>query len=206
MTHIFWATLHHYFLSFLVHFYINHLKKIKKILVIIQRSNGDVFLSQSLVENLFIHFSKPKIDLLINDDTYSVARLMPHIDQIHQFSYLQKEKNRWSQERKIFKSIFRKYDLSINLTSSDRSIIYALLAGKKSISAIEFDKVKSWWKKLLLGDYYYSDSNKHILLNNLESLNLLNINHDEVMKLSSVSENIINKVRDLLKSKKLIIS
>ena len=39
--------------------------------------------------------------------------------------------------------LIKKYDLSINLTASDRSVIYALLAGKKTISAIEKDNKKS---------------------------------------------------------------
>ena len=79
------------------------------------------------------------------------------------------------QEKYIVTKIFRKYDLSINLTASDRSVIYALLAGKKSISAIEKDNKKSWWKRRLLSYYYYFDNTKHILLNNLEPLNYLQI-------------------------------
>ena len=59
---------------------------------------------------------------------------------------------------KIIKSIFRNYDLSINLTASDRSVLYAVLASKKSISAIEKKNNKSWWKKIFLYKYYYFDS------------------------------------------------
>ena len=55
----------------------------------------------------------------------------------------------------ILIKLYKKYDLSINLTASDRSVMYALLAGKKSISAVEIEKKKSWWKKLLLNHYYY---------------------------------------------------
>ena len=67
--------------------------------------------------------------------------------------------------------------MSINLTASDRSVIYALLAGKKSISAIEKDNKKSWWKKSFLTYHYFFDVTKHILCNNLEPLNLLQIDH-----------------------------
>jgi len=41
------------------------LQKIKKIIVIIQRSNGDVFLSSSLIKGLYEHFDDPHIDLLV---------------------------------------------------------------------------------------------------------------------------------------------
>ena len=58
------------------------------------------------------------------------------------------------QEFNLAMSLFKKYDLSINLTASDRSVIYALLAGRVSISAIENDNRKSWWKKKLLNYHY----------------------------------------------------
>ena len=73
-----------------------------------------------------------------------------------------------------------KVDNMVNLTSSDRSVIYALLAANTSISAIEKDNKKSWWKKKLLSDYYYFDSLKHILINNLEPLSILQIKHDYI--------------------------
>jgi len=67
--------------------------------------------------------------------------------------------------------------LSISLTASDRSVIYALLAGKKSISAVEMQNSKSWWKTYLLSYFYYFDKNRHILANNLSSLDLLEIDY-----------------------------
>ena len=88
--------------------------------------------------------------------------------------------------------------MSINLTASDRSVIYALLAGKKTISAIEKDNKKSWWKKILLTYYYYFDVNKHILLNNLEPLNFLQIEHINTLKSPEVSEKIVANIKEKL--------
>jgi len=112
----------------LVLFCIKTLKKYKKILIIIQRSNGDVFLSLSLIKKIFEYYDSPQIDILVNDDTYQLAKLLPNINFIHTFSYKKKVNNRWLQEKKLLFKLFRKYDLSINLTSSDRSVLYALLA------------------------------------------------------------------------------
>jgi heptosyltransferase III len=153
----------------------------KKILIIIQRSNGDVFLSLKLINSLYDYFHSPCIDLLVNDDTVAVAKLFPKINKILTFSYSKKNNKRWSQEKDIIKSIHRKYDLSINLTASDRSVFYAILASKFSISAIESNKNKSWWKKILLSRFYYFDTNKHILKNNLMPLKILNIKYDLVL-------------------------
>jgi heptosyltransferase III len=174
------------------------LKIPKKILIIVQRSNGDVFLSQTLIDSLHKYYESPKIDLLVNDDTLPVAKLLPNIDLIHTFSYKKKSENRWKQEKNILALIFRKYDLSINLTASDRSVIYALVASKNSISAIEKNKRKSWWKKLLLTQSYFFDTTKHIVLNNLEPLNLLKIKHNKSINKPNISKLIITQMRNKL--------
>jgi heptosyltransferase III len=177
------------------------LKNTKKILIIIQRSNGDVFLSISLINNLFEFYQSPKIDLLVNDDTYALAKLLPNINYIHQFSYLKKKNNRLMQEFNLAMSLFKKYDLSINLTASDRSVIYALLAGRVSISAIENDNRKSWWKKKLLNYHYYFDTSKHILLNNLEPLKILKIKYEKLQQSMNFSNNEYSEIQIKLKYK-----
>jgi heptosyltransferase-3 len=173
----------------------------KTILVIIQRSNGDVFLSSSLIRAIYENYNSPQIDLLINDDTLSVAKLIPFINNIITFSYKKKNTNKWSQERKLLFRIFKKYDLSINLTASDRSVFYSLISGKKTISAIELESRKSWWKKIFLTYYYYFDTSQHILQNNLQSLNLLKINyqniHHELKIRKEVALNVNNKLASL---------
>jgi heptosyltransferase III len=177
------------------------LKKIKKILVVIQRSNGDVYLSSSLINNLYIHYDRPEIHLLINEDTYSVAKLLPFIKKIYTFSYSQKKFQRWTQEKRILFNIFKKYDLSINLTASDRSVLYTILAGKKSVSAIEHEKRKSWWKKIFLNHYYFFDNSNHILENNLQPLKFLEINfkisQDPIEVSNVVTANIKKKLKAL---------
>ena len=177
------------------------MKNPKKILIIVQRSNGDVLLSQTLISALYEHFQSPKIDLLVNDDTSPVARLLSNINYIHTFSYKKKRENRWQQEKDIIASIFRKYDLSINLTASDRSVLYAFFASKNSISAIEKDNNKSWWKKSLLTHHYFFDTTKHILLNNLEPLNFLKIKHTRTLGELKVSEAAIASVKNKLDKK-----
>jgi len=181
-----------------VHLFIVNIWMIKNILVIIQRSNGDVLFSLTLINALYEFYGGPKIDLLINDDTYPLAKLFPNINNIHQFSYKKKKVNRYRQEKKIITTLFRKYDLSINLTASDRSVIYALLASKNSISAIEKKYKKSWWKRIFLDKYYDFDVNKHILLNNLMPLRLLKIDHRNIQSTPKNSVHILNKVNKKL--------
>ncbi|WP_416652582.1 glycosyltransferase family 9 protein [Candidatus Pseudothioglobus sp. Uisw_086] len=174
-----------------------------KILVIIQRSNGDVFLSAPLIQQLQQSFQPCKIDLLINDDTLAVAKILPHISDIHTFSYVNKNEKKWYQEKNIFKKIYKKYDLSINLTASDRSVLYCILASKCSISAIEEQTKKSWWKKILLSHYYVFDNKKHILLNNLEPLKSLNINKFDTRSSLNINSEKFSEIRDKLSKLKI---
>ena len=175
----------------------------KKILIIIQRSNGDVLLSSSLIKSIYEEYDAPKIDLLINDDTNAIAKLIPFIHDIHFFSYMQKQHNRWSQEKKIISKIFKKYDLSISLTASDRSVFYGIVSAKKSISAVEIKHHKSWWKKIFLTHYYYFDNSKHLLLNNLQSLQFLNINVHNIHHEIGVSSETIFNIKEKLKVLKI---
>ena len=171
---------------------------IKSILIIIQRSNGDVFLSSPLIDQLQNTYLDAKIDLLVNTDTISIAKTLKKVNKIYKFSYEEKNKNRYKQERNIFKKIYRKYDLSINLTSSDRSVIYSLIASKKSISAIEKNTIKSWWKKFFLKHHYFFDEDEHILINNLKSLDCLSINPVNQVIPAAYSQTSLNTIKDKL--------
>jgi heptosyltransferase-3 len=158
------------------------------ILIIIRRSNGDVLLSASLIAQLEERLKPDAIDLLINEDTITIAKTLPFVRRVITFSYQKRQKNRWKQEKNIIKEIYRKYDLSINLTANDGSVLYALLASKYAISAVENNLKQSWWKRLLLKGSYHFDSNKHILLNNLEPLNCLGLNHSKIQLVPTASD------------------
>ena len=173
------------------------------ILIIIQRSNGDVFLSASLIQNLQQSFQPDAIDLLVNDDTLPIAQTLPYIRQIHTFSYHKKKENKWKQEKEIIKKIYRKYDLSINLTASDRSVLYALLASKYVIGCVEGNKRKAWWKNLLLKHSYNWDSEKHILLNNLEPLHCLKIKVSKKQPSPPISQRDIISIQNRLNELKI---
>ena len=147
----------------------------QSILVIVQRSNGDVFLSSPLIEALYSAYGALRIDLLVNSDTLAVAETLPHIHQIHLFSYNANGKGRGFHTSTLFRTIARRYDLAISLTASDRSVLFALAAARKAISAVESDRKKSWWKRLLLSAHYDFNSSQHIIENNTSPLALLGI-------------------------------
>ena len=87
----------------------------------------------TLIKKIYEHYESPQIDLLVNDDTLAIARLLPHINFIHTFSYQEKKDKRFKQEKGLFSKIFRKYDLSINLTASDRSVFLRSISWEKNL-------------------------------------------------------------------------
>jgi len=172
----------------------------KKILIIVQRSNGDVFFSNTLIKNLKRNYPYSKIDLLVNDDTIPIAELINGINKIYSFSYREKKEHRFKQEISLVKSLYKNYDLSINLTASDRSVLYCILSGRYSISAVERNRKKSWWKRFFLSQFYFFDPSSHILINNLNPLNILNISYQNKVLPISPSLDCLSSVKNRLKS------
>jgi heptosyltransferase-3 len=147
----------------------------KTILVVVQRSNGDVFLSEPLLRGLARAYGNPRIDLLVNDDTLAIAKTLPHVSGIHTYSYRERAEGKKGQSMALYRKLFLKYDLAISLTASDRSVLFARMAARKAISAVEPDPGKSRWKRMLLSGHYLFDTGRHILENNTAALGLLEI-------------------------------
>jgi heptosyltransferase-3 len=151
---------------------------IKRILIIIRRSNGDVLLAAPLIQHLHEHCPDAAIDLLVNDDTLGIAKALQPIRQILMYSYQWKKLPKWERVQKtvgLMRALFRRYDLAISLTATDSSVLYARLAARHAISTIEAEPRKNWWKKRLLTGHYLPDPTRHTLLNNLEPLRSLGI-------------------------------
>ena len=175
-----------------------------KILIIIQRSNGDVFLSAPLINALCQHYNAPQIDLLINDDTLSIAKTLQHIHTIFLYKYSWRKDSfykRICNEFSLIKTIYSKYDISISLTASDRSVLYAALSSKNSTAVIENQASKTWWKRLLLKNYYFFDATQHIIQNNMNPLKFLDIPTKNSTNLSTLaSQKDIVSIKTLLNS------
>lgn len=177
------------------------MKQIKKILIILKRSNGDVFLSSPLINALYKYYGQPQIDLLVNEETVSIAKTLSNVNEIIPFSKKRKKEDGLDQDKEIMGKIFRKYDLSINLTTNDRCVLYSVLASKNSISAVSNNVKKSWWKRLFLKHSYPFDGSNSIVKNNTSALKLLGIDDEKIEVTSSYSkdaqESVLKKLEKL---------
>lgn len=170
-------------------------------LLIIRRSLGDVLATSPLVNILHESFPDGHIDLLVNDDTYAMAKAIKHVRHVYTFSYGWGKKGireRVGQEFSLIRKIKGKYDLAISLTGNERSTIYALLAGKISIAAIDRNLEKSWWRNAFLDHTYMFDPGRHIVLSNLAAIEPLHVPVKKIELSASYSAAALQRVKGLL--------
>ncbi len=175
----------------------------RKILVIIMRSNGDVYLSLPLLNTLRERYPKAQIDLLVFDTTKETAAALNCADNIYTYSYTWKSGGKLKYLQKQFQfiqNIFKRYDLSISLTASDRSNLYSIVSGKVSIGCYDNPLSSSWWKRLFLDHGYLFDQNDHIVQNNLQPLKVLGIPLSHIQVKGKVPDSAKTRVATLLSS------
>jgi len=186
-------------------------EEFKRFLIIVRQANGDVLLSSSLVQGLRIAYPEATIDLLVNEHTRELAEAIPEVNQVLAYDYAWKKKGffyRYWKEFELLKKIWHRYDLAISLTASDRSVIFAMLAGKYSIGVVDEDRAKSWWKRKYLDRAYFLNPRKHTVLNYMKALEFLNARPQKIQVILSVDPSIREKVQkdlDALGIKKFFI-
>lgn len=176
---------------------------LRKILIIIMRSNGDVYLSLPVIDALRANHPEARIDLLVFDSTRETALALGRADNVYVYTYKWKAEGQLAyliKQMLFIKQLFRQYDLSISLTASDRSTLYSILSSRVSIGAYDSTLRTSWWKRLFLNHSYHFDQNEHIVHNNVQALKLLNILPDHIRVRGRISDDMKHKARDLLRS------
>ncbi len=174
----------------------------ENILLIIRRSLGDVLAMSPVVDILSRQFPNVSIDLLVNSDTVAAAELLNGIHHIIAFEEDASKSNflfSLKMQISLMRRIFRKYDLAISFTTNERSNLYAFLAGRTSIGAMEPIFAKNWWHRLLLHSGYLISPEKHILENNLTALRGLGITIDRIILSARYTEPSRQKVQQILK-------
>ncbi len=151
---------------------------IRRILIIICQANGDVLLSSPLIQTLHETYPQASIDLVVNASTVSMAESLLHISNVYSYDYSWKKRGKFyqfKQEFQLFKKLWKKYDLSISLTSSDRSVLLAITSSRYAIAELDAKSQKRGWKPWLLKGFYQLDERIHMVLNHKKALSLLGI-------------------------------
>ncbi|MBI5050085.1 MAG: glycosyltransferase family 9 protein [Nitrospirae bacterium] len=177
-------------------------KDIKKILAIKFRHIGDVLITVPTLRALRETFPDARISMLVNSGTEAVLEDNPLIDEMIVFDRSIKNAsgiNRFLKEIKFLKDIKAKgFDMTIDLTSGDRSAIISFFSGARYRLARDPGKKGFFGKKYLYTHLATIDKQKHMALQNLDVVRYFGINTDNTAVDFFIPEEIRLAVRNTM--------
>jgi heptosyltransferase-3 len=115
------------------------------ILVVVTRRIGDVFLTGALLRSLKRAWPDARLDLLVFEGTEGIARTHPDVAQIITVPM----RASLADNLALLKRLWRRYDLALSTSPSDRPSLYAWAAGRRSVGIMDKGG-KHLLKRLLL--------------------------------------------------------
>ena len=138
--------------------------KIRSILIVATRQIGDVLCTTPLIRRTREIWPDAKIDVLGYEKTMGMLSGNPDIHDIIESS----EHPKWPEYKRLFKRIFRRYDLAIVTQPSDRPHIYGLLAAPKRVGIVPARIEHSWWKNALsMATISMDGASRHVIVDRL---------------------------------------
>ena len=142
----------------------------KRILVIAVPGIGDVILVAPLLRSLRCAWPGARIDLLVRDGR-SEGERNPDVSRV----LVQPRRPSFVDSLRFLASIFRRYDLAISTSTTDRSFINLYCAAPRRIGKIASPGFKTWWKRKIVRTALLIDPDTHVLVENLRLADLLGI-------------------------------
>ena len=139
----------------------------KRVLVIVTRRIGDVLLTAPLIRSLKAAWPSTRIDLLVFKGTEGILAGNPDIDRI----VVVPGSGHW----RFARQLWRKYDLAISTSPSDRPTLYAWLAGKIRIGVMTAGFKSAWKRALLNACVPFDNLDLHTVVQNLLLADLLGL-------------------------------
>ena len=147
-------------------------KDIKKILVIKFRHIGDVLLTSPAIRALKKSFPKADVSVLVNSGTEEVLSGLPVISELMVFDRKIKKLpglQKYMKEVAFYKEIRSKgFDMAVDLTGGDRAAIVSFLSGARYRLALDPGGQGFAGKRFLYTHLAKIDSQKHMVLQNLD--------------------------------------
>ena len=142
----------------------------ERILVIAVPGIGDVILVAPLLRSLRCAWPGARIDLLVRDGR-SEGERNPDVSRV----LVQPRRPSFADSLRFLASIFRRYDLAISTSTTDRSFINLWFAAPRRIGKIASPGFKTWWKRKIVRAALLVDPDTHVLVENLRLADLLGI-------------------------------
>ena len=138
-----------------------------RVLVIVTRRIGDVLLTAPLIRSIKDAWPSAHIDLLVFKGTEDVLARNPDIDRI----IVAPLSGNW----RFIRQLWRKYDLAVSTSASDRPTLYAWLAGKTRVGVMTADLKSAWKRSLLNASVPFDNLEAHTVVQNLQLADLLGL-------------------------------
>ena len=135
--------------------------------MIVTRRIGDVLLTAPLIRSLKAAWPSTRIDLLVFKGTEGILAGNPDIDRI----VVVPGAGHW----RFARQLWRKYDLAISTSPSDRPTLYAWLAGKIRIGVMTAGFKSAWKRALLHACVPFDNLDLHTVVQNLLLADLLGL-------------------------------
>ena len=134
-----------------------------RVLVIVTRRIGDVLLSVPLVRSLKSAWPSARIDMLVFKGTEGVLAGNPDLDEVIVVPASQQA----FEALHLARRLWRRYDLAISTSPSDRPTLYAWIAGKRRIGVMASGAKHAWKRALLHVTVPFDDLDTHTVVQNL---------------------------------------
>jgi len=129
----------------------------RSFLIVCFRFLGDVLVTTPLALSIKTAYPDAEIDYLVFEGTEKVLAKNSFVRNVITIP-------RGTSGAGTLLSLFRKYDIAVAAYPSDRTVVAAAIAGKRSIGLCN-GFGKEWWKHLFLDDYRVCDSHRHVVSN-----------------------------------------
>lgn len=143
----------------------------KRILVVVTLRVGDVLLTTPLMRSLRRAWPQAHITALVFAGTDGIIKNNPDVDDIITVS----RRPSFIEHLRLLWRLWRRYDLAISTMTNDRATLYARIAGKHAVGALDAG-VKHEWKRKLLSQYSETEIvSTHTVLNYLRLADLVGV-------------------------------
>ena len=150
----------------------------KTILLIATRQIGDVLLVTPLLRSLRRAHPGAVIDVLVYTDKGGMLAGNPDCNEVIETD----EHPDWRGLVRLFRRIFRRYDLGLTVQANDRGHIFAWLAGRRRFGLIPDLSAASAWKRASCRAWALLDNvHTHTVVQNLRLADLLGVPRDYTM-------------------------
>lgn len=143
-----------------------------RILVVTMRYLGDTLLITPLLNSLKTAYPQAQIDVLLYQNTATMLEGNPAVANL----ITTVAKPGWQEHKKLFKQIFRRYDLAVCTQTGDKPTLYSFLAAPVRIGFVPPKPQTGWFKRYLYKQWLEFDTQKtHTVLELLKLCQLLAI-------------------------------